>query len=207
MWSCFTRVDHLDRDLMVLMKRAGCHLVMFGVESADEQILKNIRKNISLDKVRQVVKDARSVGISTRAAFMLGNQGETVATMKKTIRFACSLDPDQVQFNVATAYPGTELYRWAKENGYLVEEAVLGATISDVTLHLPTVHPDIVQKYYRKANTKFYLRPKIVLRHLSKVRSGQQLLQEVQGGLAIIRLGLSGLFRRKGPTGQPGDCA
>lgn len=187
-WSCFTRVDHISEDLLRAMKKAGCHLILFGVESADEEILKNINKRISLEQVKQAVKLARRLGIETRASFMIGNQGETEATIEKTIDFAIRLDPDEVQFNIATAYPGTELFDWAKENGYIKSFNWDDYSMSNVVLELPGLPRAKMQHYYESAHRRFYFRPRIILRRLWHIRSGEQLKQEVKGGLALLGL-------------------
>ncbi len=186
-WSCFTRVDRIDEDLLKIMKAAGCHLILFGVESADEQILKNINKGISLDKVRAVVKLARKLGVETRASFMFGNQGETEETIKKTIAFALELDPDEVQFNITTPYPGTELFAWAKERGYIKSFNWDDYSYSNVVLELPGLPREKLQYYYDLAHRRFYFRPKIILRRLFKVRSWDQLAQEFKGGWALFK--------------------
>jgi len=191
-WSCFTRVDYVNEDLLRLMKQAGCHLILFGVESADEQILKNIKKNISLPQVEEMVKLARRLGIETRASFMFGNQGETEATIKKTIDFAIKLDPDGVQFNIATAYPGTELFDWAKECGHIKTFNWNDYSMSNVVLELPGLGKEKMQHYYELAHRKFYFRPKIILRRLLHIRTLDQLWQEVKGGLLL----LSFVFKR-----------
>ena len=185
-WSCFTRVDQVDEEMLSLMKQAGCHLILFGVESADEQILKNIKKNISLKQVEEVVKLARRIKIETRASFMFGNQGETEETIKKTIDFAIKLDPDEVQFNIATAYPGTELFNWAKERGYIRTFNWNDYSMSNVVLELPGLNKEKMQHYYELAHRKFYLRPKIILRRLLNIRTWNQLKQEIKGGLAVL---------------------
>ena len=187
-WSCFTRVDYVSEELLKLMKQAGCHLILFGVESADEQILKNIKKNISLKQVEEMVKLARKLGIETRASFMFGNQGETEETVKKTIDFAVKLDPDEVQFNIATAYPGTELFNWAKEQGYIKTFNWDDYNMSNVVLELPGLERNKLQHYYKLAHRRFYFRPKIILRRLLHIRSWAQLMQEVKGGLALSNL-------------------
>ncbi|HRY52903.1 MAG TPA: radical SAM protein [Candidatus Portnoybacteria bacterium] len=185
-WSCFTRVDHINEELLRLMKKSGCHLILFGVESADEQILKNINKRISLDQVVAAVKIARKIGIETRASFMIGNQGETEATIKKTIDFAIKLDPDEVQFNIATAYPGTELFNWAKEKGYIKSFNWDDYSMSNVVLELPGLSQERLRYYYEIAHRRFYFRPKIILRRLLHIRSWAQLVQEIKGGLALL---------------------
>lgn len=185
-WSCFTRVDYVDEPMLRLMKRAGCHLILFGVESADEQILKNIKKNISLQQVEKIVRLSRTIGVESRASFMFGNQGETEETIKKTIDFAVKLDPDEVQFNIATAYPGTELFDWAKERSYIKTFNWDDYSMSNVVLELPNLSKEKMQYYYGLAHRRFYLRPKIILRRLVSIRTYDQLKQEVRGGLMIL---------------------
>jgi len=186
-WSCFTRVDRIDEDLLRSMKRAGCHSILFGVESADEQILQNITKGISLDRVVAAVKLARRVGLETRASFMIGNQGETEETIKKTIDFAVRLDPDEMQLNITTAYPGTELFSWARERGYLKSLDWNDYVTSNVVFELPGLDKTKLQFYYELAYRKFYFRPKIILRRLSHIRTLTQLAQEVRGALILLK--------------------
>ncbi len=193
-WSCFTRVDHINEELLKDMKRAGCHLILFGVESADEKILETIKKRISLDQVKKVVKDARKIGIETRCSFMFGNPGETEETIKKTMKFAEELDPDEVQYNITTVYPGTEMFEWADKQGYILTKDWNKYNMSDVVMRLPTISPEKLQEYYGIAHKKFYLRPKIILRRLLKIRNMTQLKQEFQGFLAVVDMCL----KRKG---------
>lgn len=186
-WSCFTRVDCVDENMLRLMKKAGCHLILFGVESGDGEILKNINKNISLKQVEEVVRTARRVGLETRASFMFGNQGETEETIKKTIDFAIKLDPDEAQFNVATAYPGTVLFNWAKELGYIKSFNWDDYSMSNVVLELPGLGKEKMQYYYELAHRKFYFRPKIILRRFWHIKSWTQFKQELKGGLALFK--------------------
>ncbi len=190
-WSCFTRVDQINEELLRAMKRAGCHLILFGVESADEQILANINKRISLAQVKEVVKLAREIGIETRASFMFGNQGETEETIKKTIDFAIELDPDEAQFNIATAYPGTELFDWARQRGYIKSFNWDDYSMSNVVWEMPGLETKKLQYYYELAHRKFYFRPKIILRRLFHIRSWEQFKQEVKGGISLFNF----LFR------------
>jgi radical SAM superfamily enzyme YgiQ (UPF0313 family) len=192
-WSCFTRVDQIDEQLLRLMKQAGCHMILFGVESADEQILKNINKRISLEQVVRVVRAARRIGIETRASFMIGNQGETEETVKKSIDFAIKLDPDEVQFNIATAYPGTELFDWAKKAGYIKTFNWDDYSMSNIVLETPNLSKEKMQYFYGLAHRRFYLRPKIILRRFFKIRNWAQFKQEIRGGLMV----LSFIFNKK----------
>ncbi|MCG2694399.1 B12-binding domain-containing radical SAM protein [Candidatus Parcubacteria bacterium] len=168
-WSCFSRVDCVDKETLELLKKAGCHQIMYGVESADSQILLNIRKRINLPQVEEVVRMTKEIGINCRLAFMFGNPGETEETMNKTLNYALMLDPDLAVFNIATPYPGTEMYSWAKERGYLKTEDWNQYNFSQSIMELPTVSSEKVEEYYKKAFRKFYFRPVYILKHFPKI--------------------------------------
>ncbi|MFH1523303.1 MAG: radical SAM protein [Patescibacteria group bacterium] len=186
-WSCLTRVDCVDEDLFRIMKKAGCHSILIGVESADEKILENINKRISLKQVKKAMDLAKKVGLDTRASFMFGNQGETEDTIKRTIDFAIELDPNEAIFNITIPYPGTEMFFWAKEKGYIKSFNWDDYSYSNVVLELPGLNREKLQYYYNLAHRKFYFRPKIILRRLSNIRSWDQFIQEVKGGLALFK--------------------
>ena len=170
-WICFSRVDWTDIELLKLMKKSGCHQILFGAESANQEILNNIKKNITPDKVRAAVKAAKEAGIDCRVTFLFGSPGETEETMKQTIDFALELDPDIALFNIVSPNPGTQLYDWAVKNNYLSTKQWDEYDWGEVILNLPTVSPEKVKEYYKLAFRKFYLRPRYILRRLLKIRT------------------------------------
>ncbi|HLC66428.1 MAG TPA: radical SAM protein [Candidatus Nanoarchaeia archaeon] len=189
-WSCFSRVDWADLQLMKLMKKAGCHQVMFGVESGSQKILDNIRKQTTLERIRHAVAIAKAANIDIRAAFMFGNPGETEETMQQTIDFALELNPDIAMFNIATPNPGTQMYAWAEKEGLLSTENWEQYDIATPVLTLPTVRREQVLAYYRKAYRKFYLRPTYVWGRLAKLRTFADFRQLLAGFRGIIDAGL-----------------
>jgi anaerobic magnesium-protoporphyrin IX monomethyl ester cyclase len=120
-WSCNSRAD-LDYLTLALMKKAGCRLVCVGFESGCQQILNNVKKGISVDHAKKFAQFCKRVGIKVHGCFIFGLPGETQETIEETIKFAKSLNLDSVQFYPVMVYPGTELYDWAKDNGYLSTE-------------------------------------------------------------------------------------
>jgi radical SAM superfamily enzyme YgiQ (UPF0313 family) len=120
-WSCMTHAGTVDRDLIFAMADAGCVGIKFGIESGSPEILRRIKKGLSLGHVKQVFRWCKEAGIQTHATYMFGLPGETRETMEKTLRFALELDADSSQFSIAIPYPGTEFYRMAEKNGWLVE--------------------------------------------------------------------------------------
>jgi len=119
-WSVFARVDSVNEDLSQLMKRAGCEWMLFGVESADEEILKTIRKGITPDKVRRGVKIAAEAGIGVFNSFIFGLPGESRDTALKSMAFGDELYHKygaKYAFHILSPLPGTELYERAKDYG------------------------------------------------------------------------------------------
>lgn len=128
-WSCNARAE-LDYETMAEMKRAGCRLLVVGYESGSDEILKNIKKGISLEQMRIFTRNARKAGLMIHGDFIMGLPFETNETIIKTRRFIRELRPDFLQVAVATPIPGTEFYDWVKHNGYLIESD-LGYSIDD----------------------------------------------------------------------------
>jgi radical SAM superfamily enzyme YgiQ (UPF0313 family) len=119
-WRCNTRVNLVPPPLLEKMKRAGCYVINFGVESGDPQILKNIEKETRIEDVYDAHRRCRKLGIRTYATFLVGSPGETDETVKRTIHVATSIRPNLAMFFVAAAYPGTPMYDQAVAQG-LVE--------------------------------------------------------------------------------------
>jgi len=114
-WFCGTRVDAVDRELIALMKRAGCFSIFFGVESGSEEMLSAMKKKINKEEAARAVRWAREAGIFTHTGWIFGNPNETRETILETIRFAIDIDSDSCSFNVMIPYPGTEILRMARE--------------------------------------------------------------------------------------------
>lgn len=186
-WSCFSRVDTVDLEILKEMKKAGCHQIMYGVESGDPQILENINKKISLQKVEEAVAYTKKAGLDVRLAFMLGNPGETEQTLKKTIKFAIDLDPDLVSFNITTPYPGTQMFAWAKDHNCLVAKSWDEYDLSKPVMKLPTVDPDKILSYYKKAHRQFYFRPSYIIRKMLKIRSFKDFQNNLKPFLNLLK--------------------
>jgi anaerobic magnesium-protoporphyrin IX monomethyl ester cyclase len=119
-WSVFARVDRISEDMAQLMNRAGCEWVLFGVESADEGILKTIKKGITPEEVRRGVKIAAEAGINVFNSFILGLPGESWDTALKSLAFGdelCQKYGAKYGFHMLSPLPGTEIYERAKDYG------------------------------------------------------------------------------------------
>lgn len=109
-WSCLVRPDQVNRELLVLMKLAGCVQIEIGVESGSDDLLDDARKRYSKKVIRQAFEDARVAGIRTYAFFIVGLPGETLETWRQSVEFAKELKPDGSVWTVLTPYPGTDYY-------------------------------------------------------------------------------------------------
>ncbi len=110
LWSCDTRVDVLDDELLKEMRLAGCERLSLGVESGSPEILRNINKRITVDQIIGSAEAARRYGIRTRFYMMLGNRGETEATFHESLRFLKRAQPSSYIFSCLSIYPGTDDY-------------------------------------------------------------------------------------------------
>ena len=103
------------------MKDGGLRLFVVGYESGNEQILKNIKKGVSIERARRFTKDCHDLGILIHGTFIVGLPGETRETIEETIRFAREMNPETLQVSLASPYPGTHFYQYVQDNGFLVE--------------------------------------------------------------------------------------
>ena len=173
-FRCNTRANLVPPALLERMRRAGCYIINFGVESGDADILKRIRKEVDFAEVEDAFARCRQLGIRTYATFLIGNPGETELTARRTIELARRIRPSLAVFNVATAYPGTPLYDDAVRDG-TIEPRWWAAQRWDASensafqvrwgwtdagaLRFDDFDPELWQ---RRATRAFYLRPRFL---------------------------------------------
>jgi len=119
-WAIMARPDLMDEEILLRMKEAGLYAVKYGVESATQSLLDGINKNMDLKKTEKMIRFTEQLGIKTHLTFTFGLPGETSESICKTIDFAIYLNPNSVQFSIATPFPGTEFYREIEKNGLLL---------------------------------------------------------------------------------------
>ena len=167
-WDCETRVDMITRGLLEKMKKAGCIAVWFGVESGCQNVLNSMEKSINLAQTRRAFKWAHEAGLMTIASVILGFPGETKDTVLKTVKFVEELNPNDVGYHIATPYPGTPMYDFVKENGWLKITDFDRYDTATPVFESPTLNMKDLAEIREKAYQRFYIRPRYVLRMLSK---------------------------------------
>jgi radical SAM superfamily enzyme YgiQ (UPF0313 family) len=117
-WTCNSRVDYVDEEMLQLMGRAGCWFISWGIESGSEQILRNARKGIDPAEAERALRWAKKVGIRNWGYFIIGLPGETEESIRHTIDFAKRLPLDIALFHVAAPHPGTPFFFDVVRNGW-----------------------------------------------------------------------------------------
>lgn len=117
-WNCANgiRADRVDEDLLRKMKQAGCEFVSYGLETGSPEMLKVIKKAITLDKARDTFELTKRIGLKFAVNFIIGHQEETYARAMESVKFAKSIPVDYVNFSNMIPYPGTEIFSWIQEN-------------------------------------------------------------------------------------------
>ena len=188
-WNCFNgiRSDMVDEELISLMKQAGCYRVSFGAESGDNEILKSIDKEQTVEIVRNAFKICAKVGMETVGFFMLGLPGEKEEHLRKTINFAKELNPDFAKFGIFIPLPSTPLYNELKEKGLITL-----ASWSNLGIHKgmdnwkhPYLSQLTIKKYYGKAFREFYLRPAYVFKRFASSLKQGNIINDIRTFLSV----------------------
>ena len=168
-WSCNSRVT-TDYQTLKSQKEAGCRLLIVGYESGVPQILKNIKKGATIERARDFTRDCKKLGLVVHGDFIIGLPGETPETIEQTIKFAKQLDVETIQVSLAHAYPGTELYEFARENGFMVNEQKMVDQGGHQLAHIeyPGLPREVAVEAVHRFYDEYYLRPKAVFRIVKK---------------------------------------
>ena len=186
-----SRVDTVDQELLDRVAQAGCNRIRFGVESGDIEVLKNLKKGITLEQVRNAFKMAKKAGIVTFAYFMLGSPGETEKEIKSSIALAKELNPDFAQFLITTPFPATELYESGREKGILKgdfwrEFSVYPHGDFSPQWWTENFSPRELEKWQRKAHLSYYYRPKYVWSQLRQVKSFIEFARKAKTAVRLL---------------------
>jgi radical SAM superfamily enzyme YgiQ (UPF0313 family) len=160
-WTCNSRVDFVDEELLQRMAKAGCHLIAWGLESGNAEILKNARKGTNPEKAFQSLTAARKAGIKNWGYFIIGLPGETEATIRDTINFAKKMPLDIALFHIAAPYPGTPFFFEVMKNGWFRK----GTKWEEVDMDKGTVldYPDLpaerMEYWQKRAFREWAFRP------------------------------------------------
>jgi len=165
-WSCYSRVQNINEDLVLLMKKAGCFMVLLGIESGNQKIIDSIKKKITLEQVRNAVSLFKKHHIDCLGFFMIGLPEDTQETVYETVNFAKTLNLDFPFFSVTTPFPGTELYDWFMSSNLSPRNFDWDqlSTHGDTVYRTEHLSSEEIKKLYDYAIKKCYLAPAFLVK-------------------------------------------
>lgn len=186
-WVCASRVDSIDEEMMRWMKKAGCWGISFGVESGSQKMLDLMKKDITVEQIRNAFRLCNQYRIDSFAYFLIGLPWETEETVDESIALAIEIDPSVAEFFIVYPFPGTEFYEIAVQEGLIREKrfrnkGAYGLPAID-TLYLKK---EKLLELRKKARRQFYLRPRYLLKVFRRIRSVKEALHYSYKALKII---------------------
>lgn len=158
-WSCLTRVDAVDAELLDLMRRAGCRRLYVGVESGSQKVLDYYDKGLTVETIRRQVPVIQRSGIESSVFFVVGAPVETDEDVGRSIALARDLDLDYVIVTKLQYWPGTELF--AREGGAVDFDPFREGEL----LYRPPGY-EKAARFQRRFYREFYLRPRYLRKRL-----------------------------------------
>ncbi len=194
-WTCpnGVRLDTLTEELLLTMKDAGLYSISVGVESGSERILKDMKKNLTKEKIQEKVGLIKKCGLEVSGFFIIGYPTETLKDIMETIDFSLELDLKRAGFSLFKPFPGTEITRKLMESGELEEmsdEDWSKFVLADAIYAPRGLTREQMKKLRKKALMRFYFRPKIIFKFFSEIRNFKHLK------LVLLRI-YSWLFKAK----------
>ncbi len=173
---CFTRADVVDREYMRLMREAGCHTLVFGVESKVDSALAQVGKGLTIERIEEAVSWCRALGIRSVGTFIIGLPGMNPDEAGTIGEFAIRLGLEFASFNVPVPRPGTDLRKLAIRQGWIEEPLQqMDQSGSYAVMGNENMTADEILYYRNQASRTFYLRPGYLIHRLLSIRTFHEL--------------------------------
>ena len=185
-WIAQARVDTVDREMLLEMREAGCHYILFGIESGSPEMLRTMKKRITLDKAREAIRLCRELGIKSQAFFLFGVPGETPQTIQQTIDFAKELGASSTQFAVAIPQPGSPMYQQCVEEDWLVYDGWEDFASSKALIETPQLSRQEVEAARIRAYREYYFRPRFIVQEALRIRHPQDIKRLWRGAKSVL---------------------
>ncbi len=195
-FSVNARTDTADEELFRIMKRAGCRQLLVGFESGDQRLLEGMNKRTSVENAHRFMELARKFSMDVHGCFVFGLPGETTETIENTLDFALHLGLQTVQFSAAVPFPGTDYFKYCREQGLLNTtqwDKWLDDGEQSAVIDYPGLDKKDLQEAIDRGLKRFYFRPIYMLKFLFMTRSRWDLYRKVLGAKNF----LSYLWREK----------
>jgi len=175
-WVCNSRVDIIDEKLLVVMKKAGCWMIGYGVESGTQRVLDLMKKNIKVEDIEKAVNLTKKVGIEVTGHVIVGYPGETKEDILSTMRLLKRLDLDYIQVYCCVPFPGSALYEQAKKSGWIISKDWSKFEQNFSVLSTPYLSAEEVMTLREQMIKNFYINPRKIFKALLKIRSLREVI-------------------------------
>ena len=185
-WSCLTRINKANPDILKMMKEMGCWQISYGIESGNQEVLNFLKKGTNLRKIEETIAWTKDAGIIPKGFFMIGHPVDTKETILDTINFAKKLALIDFQVSIFTPLPGSEIYKDAHKYGWF-DDNWEKMNYWNILFIPKGLSAEELRAFQKKAFREFYLRPKIIISHISRLRSKDQLLKLTRAFFALLK--------------------
>ncbi|MCX7012439.1 MAG: radical SAM protein [Candidatus Sumerlaeota bacterium] len=181
-WGCLARADRLTEPVVKAFADSGCRYIDVGVESFQQAILDDIRKDMRVETAYEAIALLKKHGITCKINLLIGASPlETEETIRENMRIVRRLRPDSVMYNIANPFPGTDFHDEAKRGGFLAYEEYKAVGVQKESLvSYPHLSRERIEQLTRRANLAFFLSPSFFLQNLKKIRSFSDLIKACQ---------------------------
>ncbi|MBF0445627.1 MAG: radical SAM protein [Magnetococcales bacterium] len=190
-WSIRSTIMAVNHEVLDALKLGGCHTIMYGVESSNQEILALMKKKISSERVWERINYTSKIGIRVLGFFMFGYPGETRQTIEDTIRLSLQLPLDYAQYTVLIPFPDTEIYEYYQNNSdcgdYWGKYTLDPANEINIDLLGTEINREEASKLLAKAYHRFYFRPRIIWARFRQLSSKEEFLQLSKGAIGLLK--------------------
>ena len=186
-WVANSRVNTIEEERLEWMKKAGCWLVAFGIESGNDDIQKRIKKGTTQAQAREAVRLCKKLGIKTYGFYLIGFPWETREMIMDTLNLAIELRCDFSEIHIAIPYEGTEFYKIAQDFGILTETAIGHNYFSNPAIGTLHVTRDELIEMRKKALKSLYLNPRYIASTLIHIRSFEEVKNYTRYGVRLFK--------------------
>jgi len=186
-WGANSRVRPLEPETLKLMKKAGCWLIAFGLESGSDESLEKMKKGATKQEAINAVKWAKEAGLKVYGYYLIGFPWETKEHIEETIDFAKKLDCDYVEFHIVVPFEGTELYEELKETGFLEGEAIGHDSFINPVMKTKYLSTEELLLLKNRALKELCLNPRYIIKTLWGIRSLNEFKNYAKFGLRMIK--------------------
>ena len=185
-WVCNSRADTMNDVMLAKMKAAGCWMIGLGIESGSAEILRRIKKGITLDEARNAARLIRKHGIRTYNFFILGFPWDDERTIRETVDFAIELDSDFVEFHTAYPFLGTEFHDIAAKEGLFEPARLQGTDVMTSPVRTRHLSAERLHQLRAAALRRYYLRPSRILKTLGYIDSPKMFMNYARKGMRVL---------------------